>query len=76
MRLNMMTEKFGFSEYLSIMGPTPCVIEKLNGMYRFQILIKNKLQQKGHSFLSKFLDKITLPKDIRMTVDIDPIDIL
>ena len=43
MRLNTMTDKFGFSEYLSVLGPSPCVIERLNGFYRFQILIKNKL---------------------------------
>ena len=76
MRLNTMTEKFGFSEYLETLGPTPCVIEKLNGQYRFQILIKNKLSQKGHDFISKFLSKITMPKDIRLAIDVDPLDIL
>ena len=76
MRLNTMTEKFGFSEYVEILGPTPCVIEKINGFYRFQILIKNKLSQKGHDFISKFLSKITMPKDIRLAIDVDPLDIL
>lgn len=76
MRLNTMTDKFGFSEYLEVLGPTPCVIEKINGFYRFQILIKNKLSQKGHDFISKFLSKITMPKDIRLAIDIDPLDIL
>lgn len=76
MRLNTMTNKFGFSEYLSVLGPSPCVIERLNGLYRFQIIIKNKLHEKGHSFVSKFFDKITMPKDIRLAIDVDPIDIL
>lgn len=76
MRFSTMTDKFGFSEYLELLGPTPCVIEKLNGFYRYQILIKNKLTQKGHDFISKFLGKITVPKDIRLAVDIDPLDIL
>ena len=76
MRLNTMTEKFGFSEYLEVLGPTPCVIEKINGFFRFQILIKNKLTQKGHDFVSKFLSKITMPKDIRLAIDVDPLDIL
>lgn len=76
MRLNTMTDKFGFSEYLSVLGPSPCVIERLNGFYRFQILIKNKLNEKGHLFVSKFFDKITMPKDIRLAIDVDPIDIL
>lgn len=76
MRLTTMTEKFGFGEYLEALGPTPCIIEKLNGFYRFQILIKNKLSQKGHDFISKFLNKIIMPKDIRLAVDVDPLDIL
>lgn len=76
LRLNTMTEKFGFTEYLETLGPTPCIISKINGHYRFQILIKNKLSHKGHDFISKFLDKITLPKDIKLAIDVDPLDIL
>lgn len=76
MRLNTMTEKFGFSEYLETLGPTPCIIAKINGYYRFQILIKNKLSQKGHDFIYKFFDKITMPKDIKLAIDVDPLDIL
>lgn len=76
LRLNTMTEKFGFGEYLETLGPTPCIISKINGFYRFQILIKNKLSQKGHDFISKFFNKITLPKDIKMAIDVDPLDIL
>ena len=76
LRLCMMIEKFGISERLEVLGPTPCVIEKINGQYRFQILIKNKLDMKGHQFISGFLNRITLPKDIKMVVDVDPLDIL
>lgn len=76
LRLCTMIEKFGFGERLEVLGPTPCVIERINGYYRFQILIKNKLESKGHQFVSSFLNKITAPKDIRMTIDVDPLDIL
>lgn len=76
LRLCTMIEKFGFGERLEVLGPTPCVIERINGYYRFQIIIKNKLEDKGHQFVSSFLSKITAPKDIRMTVDVDPLDIL
>ena len=71
-----MIEKFGVSERLEVLGPTPCVIERINGLYRFQILIKNKLGEKGHGFISSFIGKITMPRDIRMAVDVDPLDIL
>ena len=76
LRLCMMIEKFGISERLEVLGPTPCVIERINSQYRFQILIKNKLGEKGHQFISSFLNKITLPKDIKMVIDVDPLDIL
>lgn len=76
MRLCLMVEKFGISERLEVLGPTACVIERINSQYRFQILIKNKMGEKGHQFISSFLNKITLPKDIKMTIDVDPLDIL
>ncbi len=76
LRLCTMIEKFGFGERLDVLGPTPCVIERINGYYRFQIIIKNKLGEKGHQFISSFLNKISAPKDIKMTVDVDPLDIL
>lgn len=76
MRLCTMIEKYGTSERLIVLGPTPCVIEKIKGMYRFQIIIKNKMDEKGHAFISRFLGQITMPKDIKLTIDVDPIDIL
>lgn len=76
LRLNTMVDKFGISEKLEVLGPTMCVFERLNGLYRFQILVKNRMQEKGHDFISRFLHQIVLPKDIKLTVDVDPIDIL
>ena len=76
LRLHTMIDKFGFGERLDVLGPTTCVIERINSQWRFQILIKNKLEEKGHQFISSFLSKINTPKDIRMTVDVDPLDIL
>ncbi len=76
LRLNTMVDKFGISEKLEVLGPTMCVFERLNGQYRFQILIKNRMHEKGHDFVSRFIHQIVLPKDIKLTVDVDPIDIL
>lgn len=76
MRLGLMIDKYGISERLEVLGPTPCVIERINSFYRFQILIKNKLDEKGHNFISSFLNKITMPNDIKMSIDVDPLDIL
>lgn len=76
LRLCTMIEKYGISERLEVLGPTPCVIERINSYYRFQIIIKNKLEEKGHNFISSFLNKITMPKDIKLAIDVDPLDIL
>lgn len=76
LRLNTMVDKFGISEKLEVLGPTMCVFERLNGQYRFQIIIKNRMDEKGHEFISRFLHQIVLPKDIKLTIDVDPIDIL
>ena len=76
LRLNTIIEKQGVSERLIVLGPTSCIIEKIKGLYRFQIIIKNKMGEKGHMFITKFLNQITVPKDIKLTVDVDPIDIL
>lgn len=75
-RLQELIDKYGFDEYLEMLGPSACVIERINGLYRYQILLKNKIHDKGHNFISKFFRTIKLPKDIRMAIDVDPIDIL
>ena len=76
LRFSTLQPKFGFTDEIDLLGPTPCVIERLNSMWRFQIILKNKSKEKGHQFISNFLSKITVPKDIRLTIDVDPLDIL
>ncbi len=75
-RLQELIDQYGFDEHLEMLGPSSCVIEKINGFYRYQILLKNKIHAKGHKFISRFFKTIKLPKDIRMAIDVDPIDIL
>lgn len=75
-RLEELIDKYGFAEHLEVLGPSACVIERLNGLYRFQLLLKNKIYEKGHQFITKFFKSIKLSKDIRITIDVDPIDIL
>lgn len=75
-RLQELIDKYGFDEHLEMLGPSACVIERLNGFYRYQLLLKNKIYEKGHQFITKFFRSVKLPKDIRMAIDVDPIDIL
>ncbi len=76
LRLNEMIKKAGISERLIVLGPTPCIIEKIRNSYRFQIIVKNKADEKGHMFITRFIKGVSVPKDIKLTIDVDPVDIL
>ena len=76
MRLKDWIEKLSLTERLIVMGPAPCVLEKIRGEYRFNLIVKNKLDEKGHNIILSFLRKVILPNDIKMIVDVDPMDIL
>ena len=76
LRLNTIIEKQGIQERVIVLGPTPCILERIKNEFRFQILIKNKMDEKGHLFITSFLRQIQLPNDIKMTVVVDPNDIL
>ncbi len=69
-------KKLALDENILILGPTPCVINKIKEEYRFNIIIKNLLGQRGHQTILRFLKTAKLPQDIKMVVDIDPSDIL
>lgn len=76
LRLNTVIEKQGTAEFIEVCGPAACVISRIKNEYRFHIIIKNRLDKKGHFFISSFIKKIILPEDIKMVVDIDPSDML
>ncbi len=76
MALSDYIKKLTLDETLLVLGPAPCVIERIKEEYRFNIIIKNKLGQLGHRRILMFLRSIKLPPDIKMVVDIDPSDIL
>lgn len=69
-------EKLSLDETILVLGPTPCVINKIKDEYRFNLIVKNKLGENGHRTILRFLRSIKLPSDIKMVVDIDPSDIL
>ena len=68
--------KQSLEERIIALGPSPCVLEKIKGEFRYNILIKNKLEDKGHNIIHRFLNSIILPNNIKMITDVDPIDIL
>ncbi len=76
MRLSELTSSRGIDEKLEVLGPSPCVISKLNNEYRFQILIKNRLGEKGHFLITNFIKQLKVPSEIKFLIDIDPTEML
>ncbi len=76
LKLKEYLEKQALDERIIVLGPAVCVLEKIKGEFRYNILIKNKLEDKGHDVVLRFLRMIILPKDIKMIVDVDPVDII
>ena len=76
MRLCELTSTRGIDEKLEILGPSPCIISKINNEYRFQILIKNRLGDKGHFLITSFIKSLKIPSEIKFLIDVDPTEML
>jgi primosomal protein N' (replication factor Y) len=73
---NYLNETFGdLSEKIAILGPADCIIQKIQNRFRLQILIKNLLSTHGHTIITTALRNYT-PTDVRITVDVDPLNML
>ncbi len=75
-RLKTQITKLGLSEYIEINGSMKCIMYKLNSEYRFQIIIKNKMNKKGQYIVSTFMKNTSIADDIKMIIDIDPVDVI
>lgn len=63
---------------LMVLGPTPAPIEKLSGRYRWHLLVKSQ-SARALSLLAQQLlywKSQSKPNDVRVSVDIDPYDML
>ena len=75
-RLRMQIDKLNLTEYIEVNGAMKCIMHKINSEYRFQIIIKNKMNKKGQYLVSTFFKNISVADDIKMIIDIDPVDII
>ncbi|HBH18001.1 MAG TPA: primosomal protein N', partial [Cyanobacteria bacterium UBA9579] len=75
-KLTLLTDSRGIQEKLEVLGPAPCIISKIKDEYRFQIIIKNRLGENGHSIATNFIRQFNTPEDIKFLIDVDPSDML
>lgn len=79
-KLSAETLKRRLSEALPrefILGdPTPAPLEKLQGQFRFHILIRGEAIMRLSRLVRETLDKLPFPEDVIVTVDVDPYQLL
>jgi primosomal protein N' (replication factor Y) len=56
--------------------PTPAPLEKLQGQFRFHILLRGEAIMRLSRLARETLDKLPMPEDVVATVDVDPYQLL
>ena len=57
-------------------APTPAPLEKLQGQFRFHILMRGEAIMRLSRLVRETLDKLPLPEDVVASVDVDPYQLL
>ena len=55
-----------------ILGPAPAVIPKLRGNFRYHILMKGNAIREMRNAICEVMEKIVVPTEIRVAIDVDP----
>jgi primosomal protein N' (replication factor Y) len=72
--LRRLKESLG-SEFI-LGDPAPAPLEKLQGQFRFHILIRGAEIMRLSRLVRETLDKLPFPEDVTVTVDVDPYQLL
>ncbi len=65
----------GFRD-LIIAGPGPAPLARAETFYRYQVMLRTRAMSRLASMLDPWVQGLTLPEDIRLSLDIDPVDLL
>jgi primosomal protein N' (replication factor Y) (superfamily II helicase) len=60
---------------LVLAGPAPAPLLKAESFYRYQIMLRTRGMSKLSQTLAKIIPLPTLPEDVTLTVDIDPVNL-
>ncbi|CAN5528776.1 primosomal protein N' [soil metagenome] len=63
-------------EEFSLGNPAPAPLEKLQGHYRFHILIRGVAIMRLSRLIRETLDRLPFPEDVAVAVDVDPYQLL
>ena len=60
----------------SVLGPAPAVIPRLRGEWRYRVLLKGTDLDKMRGAVTETLEKMVVPSEIKISVDVDPMGML
>ena len=63
-------------EEFTLGAPAPAPLEKLQGHYRFHILLRGEAIMRLSRLIRETLDKLPFPEDVAVAVDVDPYQLL
>lgn len=66
----------GVGESGEVLGPSPAPLARVRGRYRWQVLIKEDEAGTARARLAELMRTLTLPRDVRVLVDVDPLELL
>ncbi len=72
--IQKLIELLGLS--VSILGPAPAPLQKLKGLFRHHLLLKSPSSAALNRVLHTVCNKVKYPKEIRLTFDMDPYEML
>jgi len=60
---------------LIIAGPAPAPLLRAEQFYRYQIMLRTRAMSRLSQALAKIIETLTLPDDVTLAVDIDPVNL-
>jgi primosomal protein N' (replication factor Y) len=61
---------------VEVLGPAPCLLQKLRGRSRVQLLLKARRRPPLRRLLEQVAAGRRLPEGVAMTIDVDPLDMM
>ena len=61
---------------LVLAGPAPAPLLRAETFYRYQLMLRTRQMPRVSKVLATLLERIELPEDVTLTVDVDPVSLM
>lgn len=76
LELSKLLKAYRTDEIISVLGPIPAGIPKIQNYHRFQILIKSKSLDESRNILHKSLKELKKSHNTRIGIDVEPLNLM